>query len=65
MFLGLLLALGLTKLIGAFLAFGARTADPIEWVEVIAFLVGIGVVAALAPAFRAARLDPLIALRYE
>ena len=65
MFLGLLLALGLTKLIGAFLAFGARTADPIEWLGIIAFLGGIGVVAALAPAFRAVRLDPLIALHYE
>lgn len=65
MFLGLVLALGLTKLIGAFLAFGVRTNDPIEWLGVIAFLLGIGVIAAIAPALRAARLDPLIALRYE
>jgi putative ABC transport system permease protein len=63
--LGLLLALVLTKLIGAFLAFGVRTVDPIEWLGIIAFLAGIGVIAAFAPAFRAAGLDPLIALRYE
>jgi predicted permease len=65
MFLGLILALGLTKLIGTFLAYGAHTANPLDWIGVIVFLVGIGLVAALAPALRAARLDPLIALRYE
>ncbi|HEX4170452.1 MAG TPA: ADOP family duplicated permease [Bryobacteraceae bacterium] len=65
MFLGLLLASVLTKLIGAFLAFGVHTADPLTWLGVITFLAGIGAVAALPPALRAARLEPLIALRYE
>jgi ABC-type antimicrobial peptide transport system permease subunit len=65
MFLGLLLASVLTKLIGAFLAFGVHTADPLTWLGVITFLAGSGAVAALPPALRAARLEPLIALRYE
>jgi predicted permease len=65
MLVGLLFASVLTKLLGAFLAFGTRTADPIEWLGVIAFLLAIGIVAALSPALRAARLDPLTALRYE
>jgi predicted permease len=65
MFVGLLFASVLTKLLQTFLAFGAQTTDPIEWLGVITFLLAIGMVAALAPALRAARLDPLIALRYE
>jgi ABC-type antimicrobial peptide transport system permease subunit len=62
---GLLFASVLTKLLQAFLAFGTQTADPMEWLGVVTFLLAIGIVAALAPALRAARLDPLIALRYE
>ena len=65
MLLGLLAALGLTKLIGAFLASGAQTADPLDWLGVTAFLVAIGVAAALPPALRAVRVDPLAALHYE
>jgi ABC-type antimicrobial peptide transport system permease subunit len=65
MFFGLLVGLGLTKPIGAFLASGTHTADPLDWFGVIAFLVMIGVIAALAPALRAARLDLLTALHYE
>jgi predicted permease len=65
MFVGLLFASVLTKILQAFLAFGTHTADPIEWLGVITFLLAIGIVAALTPALRAARLDPLIALRYE
>ncbi|MGB6691835.1 MAG: ADOP family duplicated permease [Terracidiphilus sp.] len=65
MFVGLLLASVSTKVLQAFLAFGTRTSDPIEWFGVIMFLLAVGIIAALAPALRAARLDPLIALRYE
>jgi predicted permease len=65
MLVGLLLAAALTKLLQSFLAFGAHTADPTEWLGVIILLLAIGIVAALAPALRAARLDPLVALRYE
>lgn len=65
MLLGLLVALGLTKLIGAFLASGAQTANPLDGLGVTVFLVAIGVAAALPPALRAARVDPLAALHYE
>ncbi len=65
MLLGLLVAFGLTKLIGAFLASGAQTARPLEWLGMTAFLVAIGVAAALPPALRAARIDPLTALHCE
>jgi putative ABC transport system permease protein len=65
MLLGLLVALGLTKLIGAFLASGAQTANPLDWLGMTVFLVAIGVAAALSPALRAARVDALAALHYE
>ena len=45
--------------------FGVRSADPVAWMGAIAVVVAAGLVAHVVPARRAARVDPLIALRYE
>jgi len=45
--------------------FGIRSTDPIVYVAVGAFLSVVGLVAAMVPALRAARLDPVIVMRQE
>ena len=45
--------------------FGLRVTDPMTTLAAAALLALTGVGAALAPALRAARVDPLVALRYE
>ena len=47
------------------LLFGVGTADPATFVTAPAVLVLTAAVACLAPALRAARVDPLVAIRYE
>jgi ABC-type antimicrobial peptide transport system permease subunit len=45
------------------LLFDVRPTDPAVYAIVAALLVGVGVLAALVPARRASRVDPLIALK--
>jgi predicted permease len=47
------------------LLFQTETADPVTLISVAALLVVVGVSASLWPAWRATRLDPVTALRYE
>jgi putative ABC transport system permease protein len=47
------------------LLFGLKPRDPITFVLAIVILAAIGFVASLIPARRAARIDPMVALRYE
>jgi predicted permease len=54
-----------TSRVFASLLFGIRATDSRVYFAVALVLLGIGVIAALAPARRAARVDPLIALRSE
>ncbi len=45
--------------------FGIRTTDPVVFVSVAGILVVVSTVAALVPALRAARLDPVMVMRHE
>jgi predicted permease len=62
--LGLLGALGLTKLIAGQL-YGVAPTDPVTFATTAALLVLVAVVASLLPAGRAAKVDPMVALRAE
>jgi putative ABC transport system permease protein len=57
-------ALGLTRLM-AKLLYGVPPVDPLTFVVVPLLLIAVALAACLAPAFRAARISPVVALRQE
>ena len=61
---GLLLAAAMTQMISSLL-FGVANIDPVTFLGVPALLAGVALVACWAPARRATRVDPMIALRCE
>jgi len=62
--LGLAGAVFLTRVISSFL-YGVTRTDPLTFVCVPLALVGVALLASYLPARRAARVDPMVALRYE
>ncbi|MBX6331750.1 MAG: ABC transporter permease [Gemmatimonadaceae bacterium] len=61
---GLVLAVALLRLLQHRL-YGVSTADPLTLVGVALLLAAVAVVASALPALRAARVDPMVALRHE
>ena len=62
--IGLIAALGVTRLLSSLLV-GVSSYDPLTYLAVSGILVGVAMVACYLPAYRATRVDPSVALRYE
>jgi putative ABC transport system permease protein len=62
--LGMALALGIARLLRGFL-FGVRAYDPVTFAAVVLALLVAVLAASSVPARRAAKVDPMVALRYE
>jgi len=62
--LGCAAALGVTRYVQSFL-FGVRPADPLTFIVTAVLLVGVALIGSYIPARRAAKVDPMVALRYE
>ena len=61
---GALLALVATRLVASFL-FGLTASDPLTWIASAGILLSVAVLAGAVPAWRAARMNPMTALREE
>ena len=62
--IGVLASLGLTRFLASQIS-GVSVTDPLTFCAVVILFFAVGLAACLLPARRAARFDPLIALRYE
>jgi putative ABC transport system permease protein len=62
--IGALAALGVGRMLRGFL-YGVHAADPLTFASVAIFLAVVAVAASFLPARRAAKIDPMRALRYE
>jgi putative ABC transport system permease protein len=62
--IGLALSLLVTPMLSSLL-FGIRSTDILTFVAVALFLSVVGLLACCIPAWRAIRVDPIVALRYE
>jgi putative ABC transport system permease protein len=62
--LGAVGALALGRVMASFV-YGIKPTDPLTFVAVAITLALVALLASIVPAFRAARVDPMAALRYE
>jgi predicted permease len=64
MAIGIALALGTSRLISAWL-YGLRSTDPLTMATAASLMVAVALLAGYIPSRRAAKVDPMVALRYE
>ncbi len=62
--IGVPAALGTSKLVASFL-YGMKANDPLAITAAVVILLGAAILAGYAPARRASRIDPMVALRHE
>ena len=62
--IGAVLSLAVSRLIGALL-FGLKATDPATYAMVLLSVASIAILAAAGPAWRASRIDPMVALRQD
>jgi putative ABC transport system permease protein len=62
--MGVVASFGLTRLISSAL-YGVTATDPTTYILVVTILTFVSALAGTVPAYRASRVDPIVALRYE